>query len=316
MRGRRIVWSWWVWVLAAAAMANWRHWTAFVVLLAVAFIAFVFAPPEQPPTYGLDHEFTIASDDFLNTMAGATNTPFTVGNRIEILNNGDEFYPRMLADIANAKESITMEAYIYWAGDVGLRFATALAAKAREGVIVKLLLDAVGSSSISDEILETLTASGCKVAWFHPIHWYSIKRINNRTHRKSLIIDGRLGYTGGAGIADHWLGHAQDADHWRDVQVRIQGPAVTPLQSGFAQNWLETTSELVTGPEYYPTPDEAGTLPVQCDHELAGGRRVLRSDAVLPLDRLRPKVHPRREPVFHPGRRGDRRARRREEARR
>lgn len=262
-RARRLFWSWWIWFLAAAAAANWRHWVAFGILLFVAFVALVFAPPEQPPTYGLDHEFEVESEVFLDTIAGATNTQFSLGNRIDVLNNGDEFYPRMLEDIRGAKHSITMEAYIYWAGEIGRDFAGALADKAREGVTVKLLLDAVGSATISDEILETLTSGGCKIAWYHPVHWYTIKRVNNRTHRKSLIVDGHIGYTGGAGIADHWLGHAQDAEHWRDVQVRIEGPAVSSLQSGFAQNWLETTNELVTGPDYYPAPDEPGTLPVQ-----------------------------------------------------
>jgi cardiolipin synthase len=156
-----------------------------------------------------------------------------------------------------------MEANIYWPCDIGLRFTEALAFKAREGLSVKLLFDAVGSTTISDEILESLTSAGCQVAWYHPIHWYTLRRVNKRTHRKSLILDGRVGYTGGAGIADHWLGNAEGPDHWRDVQVRIEGPAVTTLQSGFAQNWLETTNELVTGYDFYPPPEEPGTLPVQ-----------------------------------------------------
>lgn len=250
-------------MLAAAAAANWRHWTAFVLLLVVALIALVFSPPEQAPTYGLDHEFAVDSEEFLGTIAGATDTPFLLGNRIEILNNGDEFYPRMLEDLQKAEHTITMEAYIYWAGEIGRKFAETLAAKAREGVTVKLLLDSVGSATISDEILDLLTKGGCQIAWYHPVFWYTINRINNRTHRKSVIIDGAVGYTGGAGIADHWLGNAEGPEHWRDVQIRIEGPAVMPLQSAFAQNWLETTNELVTGPDFYPAPDEAGTLPVQ-----------------------------------------------------
>jgi cardiolipin synthase len=262
-RMRRLVWSWWIWALAAAAAANVRHWAAFWTLIAVAFVALLFSPPEKPPTYGLDHEFAVESEEFLGTIAGVTDTPFTLGNRIEVLNNGDEFYPRMLEDIKRAERTITMEAYIYWAGEVGKLFADALAAKRREGVTVKLLFDSVGSSSISDDIIEELEAAGCEIAWYHPVFWYTINRINNRTHRKSIIIDGRVGYTGGAGIADHWLGNAEDPDHWRDVQIRIEGPAVVSLQTGFAQNWLETTNELVTGEDFYPSPEEVGTLPVQ-----------------------------------------------------
>ena len=225
---------------------------------AMAIFSYLIAPLESPPRYGLDHEFDVDSPEFLPTIAGATGVPFTVGNRIELLNNGDEFYPAMLRDIAGAQMSITIEAYIYWEGEIGRTFASALAERARAGVRVKILLDAVGSSSIGADILETLETGGCQVAWYNPIKWYSIGRFNNRTHRKSLIIDGRLGFTGGAGIADQWSGHAQDKEHWRDTQIRIQGPAVTPLQTGFAQNWLERTRELVSGPIYYPEIEPAG----------------------------------------------------------
>jgi cardiolipin synthase len=144
-----------------------------------------------------------------------------------------------------------------------MKFAEAIAAKARSGVTVKILLDAVGSSTIGDEILETLKASGCQTHWYHPVSWYSINRVNNRTHRKSMVIDGRVGFTGGAGIADQWLGHAQDPEHWRDIQIRIEGPAVTPLQTGFAQNWLETTGEMVSGDAYFPAPRPSGALDAQ-----------------------------------------------------
>jgi len=218
----------------------------------MAAISYLIAPVESAPRYGLDHEFPVDSPEFLTTLAGATGVPFTTGNRIDLLNNGDEFYPAMLEAIVSAQTSITIEAYIYWEGEVGRQFAQALADKARSGVSVKILLDAVGSASIGDEILKTLESGGCQVAWYNPIRWYTIGRFNHRTHRKSLIIDGRVGFTGGAGIADQWLGHAQDSDHWRDIQIRIEGPAVTPLQTGFAQNWLERTAELVSGPAYYP----------------------------------------------------------------
>jgi cardiolipin synthase len=180
-----------------------------------------------------------------------------------LLNNGDRFYPSMLDAISKAERSITIEAYIYWAGEIGLRFANELAAAAGRGVRVKILLDAVGSSSISAEILQILEKSGCHLAWYNPIRWNHLRRVNNRTHRKSLLIDGRIGFTGGAGIADHWTGDAQDDKHWRDLNIRIEGPAVRPLQTGFAQNWLEATGELVTGPYFYPTPTTAGNLQLQ-----------------------------------------------------
>lgn len=221
-------------------------------------------PTEVPPRIGLEHEFCVDDDEFLTTMSGTTGVPFFEGTRIDILNNGDEFYPAMLKAIAQAETSVTIEAYIYWAGEIGKRFAHALAAKAQAGVSVKILLDAVGSSTIGDEILEILERGKCQLAWYNPVRPYSIGRFNNRTHRKSLIIDGRIGFTGGAGIADHWAGRAQDADHWRDVQIRIEGSAVTPLQTGFAHNWQKATGELITGLEFYPAfESSAGVLPVQ-----------------------------------------------------
>ena len=127
---------------------------------------------------------------------------------------------------------------------------------------MKILLDAIGSSTIGDDIVRILEEAKCQIVWYNPIRWYTLGRINHRTHRKSLIIDGRVAFTGGAGIADEWLGHAQDKDHWRDIQIRLAGPAVTPLQTGFAQNWLECTSELISGPAYYPVHEPAGELSV------------------------------------------------------
>jgi cardiolipin synthase A/B len=258
-----VLWAWWPWAAGAvAALLLDRSYTA-LSLAVVAVVAYLFAPRESSPTYGLDHEFAIESGEFLNTIVGATGTPFMPGNDLEVYSNGDEFYPAMLAEVERARASITIEAYIYWEGDIGRRFARALAAKAAAGLPVKILLDAVGSSTIGRDILEILKKSGCQVEWYHPLNWYNLNRLNNRTHRKSLIIDGRVAFTGGAGIADHWMGCAADERHWRDTQVRLRGPAVVTLQTGFARNWLETTGELVSGPTYYPAPEAAGDLSIQ-----------------------------------------------------
>jgi cardiolipin synthase len=196
-------------------------------------------------------------------MAGMTGTPFLPGNRLAIFENGDEFYPAMLDAIDSAQQSVTMEQYIFWDGQVGQRFAEAFAEKAREGVPVKLLLDAIGSSNLGREIFRILAAGGCQLAWFRPIHWYTLTRADRRTHRKSLIIDGRVAFTGGAGIADHWLGHARNQKEWSDVQIRVEGPAARVQQSGFARNWLEATGEIVSGSRYFPSPQVAGSVEVQ-----------------------------------------------------
>jgi cardiolipin synthase A/B len=251
-RARRLLWSWWPWVIIFIWAMVQRKWGWAFGSGAMAVVSYLIRPMESPPHYGLDHEFEAESPEFLATMAGATGAPVTHGNTLTLLNNGDEFYPAMLEAIASAQVSITIEAYIYWEGDIGRRFAHALADRARANVKVRILLDAVGSSTIGDDILDILEGGGCKIAWYNPIQWYSIGRFNNRTHRKSLVIDGRIGFTGGAGIADPWQGDAQDENHWRDIQIQIEGPAVTGLQTGFSQNWLERTHELISGPEYYP----------------------------------------------------------------
>jgi cardiolipin synthase len=229
----------------------------------MAIVSYLIAPVAAPPRYGLDHEFAVDSPEFVGTIAGASGSPFLEGNTVELLNNGDAFYPSMLAAIEGAETSITIEAYIYWAGDIGRAFADALAAQARAGRQVKILLDAIGSASIGSEIVGVLEAGGCQVAWYNPIHWYTLGRFNNRTHRKSLIVDGRIAFTGGAGIADHWRGNARGPDEWRDMQIRLEGPGVVPLQTGFAHNWQKTTGELVTGEAYYPIIDASGSMAVQ-----------------------------------------------------
>ena len=229
----------------------------------MSLVIYLLAPAAAPPRFGLDHEFSIDSPEFVSTVAGASGSPFLEGNSLELLNNGDAFYPPMLAAIKGAEHSITIEAYIYWAGEIGAAFAEALAARARAGCPVKILLDAIGSSSIGSDILNLLEAGGCQVAWYNPIRWYTVGRFNNRTHRKSLIIDGDVAFTGGAGIADHWRGNARGPDEWRDMQIRLEGPAVVPLQTGFAHNWQQTTGELLSGDAYYPVIGNRGPLAVQ-----------------------------------------------------
>ncbi len=263
-RLRRLIWSWWPWAFISVWLVtdSPSGWLAVVFGL-VAILAYLASPAAEPPRYGLDHGIAVASPGFKRTMAGASGSMFVDGNALEILNNGDAFYPAMLEAVREATASITIEAYIYWAGEIGHAFAEALAAKARAGLPVKILLDAIGSAQIGRDILHILSDAGCQVAWYNPIRWYTLGRFNNRTHRKSLIVDGRIAFTGGAGIADHWRGDARNPGEWRDIQIRLEGPAVVPLQTGFAHNWQQTTGELVTGDAFYPVIAPAGRLAAQ-----------------------------------------------------
>jgi cardiolipin synthase len=262
-RMRHLFWSSWPWAIACLWNLVHDKWGWAIGMGSMAFACYLITPAEASPQYGLDHEFAVDDDEFLATIAGATGVPFLAGNTLAILNNGDAFYPAMLEAIAGAEVSITIEAYIYWAGDIGRQFAEALSAKARSGVRVKILLDAVGSSTIGEDVLRILEKGPCQLAWYNPLNWRRLRRYNHRTHRKSLIVDGRIAFTGGAGIADHWRGNARHPGEWRDVQIRVEGPAVTPLQTGFAQNWLQATGELISGPLFYPPCETAGPLALQ-----------------------------------------------------
>ena len=260
---RRVIRAWWSWLALAIVSEQTGHWPMAIVAGALAYVLYHTATDTHPAVYPLEPGFDTASPEFQSTMAGATGMPLIDGNRVEIFNNGDEFYPAMLEAVESARQSVTMEQYIFWDGQVGRRFAEAFAEKAREGVPVKLLVDAVGSSTLGDEILKILESGGCQLAWFRPVHWYTPNRANNRNHRKSLIVDGRVAFTGGAGLGDHWLGEASSPREWRDIQVRVEGPAVLSQQSGFAQNWLLATGEILGGSEFFPVSRQAGAIGVQ-----------------------------------------------------
>jgi cardiolipin synthase len=262
-RVRRLLWSWWPWAALCVYFINRSEWWWALGVGIWAAVCSISMPIEFPPQFGLDHDLEVGTPAFLDTMAGAAGVPFAGGNKLELLSNGIRFYPAMLQAIRQAERSVTIEAYIYWAGEIGREFAHALAERASHGVKVKIMLDAVGSSTVGKEILKILHDGGCHLAWYNPVRLSTLRRLNNRTHRKSLIVDGRVGFTGGAGIADHWTGDAHDEWHWRDVQVRMAGPAVRPLQTGFAQNWIECTSELLAGPDYYPPLQAAGDMSIQ-----------------------------------------------------
>lgn len=255
--------SWWLW----SSVAVWLYWleryAGALIAATVSYVVFHLSAKWHPAIYPLESIADIESVSFHATMAGVTGMPLIPGNRVAIYNNGDEFYPAMLEAIESATLSITMEQYIFWDGEVGRRFAEAFAQKARQGVSVKLLLDAVGSSTLGPEIFRILEAGGCQLAWFRPIHWYTLHPAHERNHRKSVIVDGRIAFTGGAGFGDQWLGSAGNPKEWRDIQIGIEGPAAVAQQTGFVQNWMASTGEIVAGPRYFPSTPDAGSVAVQ-----------------------------------------------------
>ena len=185
----------------------------------------------------------------MNVMLGPALVP---GNRTRALVNGDEIFRDMLEAIRGARKSITFEMYIYWKGAIGEQFTAALEERARSGVKVHVMIDALGSQKIEKTVLGRLRDAGARVELYNPVRWDTIARMNNRTHRKIMVIDGAVGFTGGAGIGDEWSGDAQDAEHWRDTHFRLEGPAVAQMQAAFMENWIEVTGEVLHGPEYFP----------------------------------------------------------------
>ena len=211
-----------------------------------------------PMRYHMRHQFGVRDLAFRQTMHALTGAPLTEGNQIEILKNGDQIFPSMLAAIRGAKKTINLEFYIYWDGQIGRTFAEALAERARAGVTVKVILDAVGSSAMSQSLIDFLARNGIDMEWYHPLRWYTISRFNHRTHRKLLIVDGMVGFSGGVGIADDWLGNADSKDHWRETVVRVEGPVVPQMQFAFIDNWVKSRGELLTGLDYFPAGEPKG----------------------------------------------------------
>jgi cardiolipin synthase len=261
-RLRTIVRAWQLWLGAGIVLLQLGWWPIALVVIAASFVLYHASTPRHPAAFPLDTALDVRSSAFRETIEGVTGMPFVPGNQVTVYNNADEFYPAMLTAIESAQASITMEQYIMRDDAVGRRFADAFAEKSRQGVQVKLLLDAIGSAGMGNEMFQTLESGGCQLAWFHPIHWYTLQRANQRDHRKSIVIDGRIAFSGGAGLADHWVGTSQ-LEAWRDIQVATVGPAAIAQQSGFAQNWLETTGEILSGPRFFPARLPAGSVDVQ-----------------------------------------------------
>jgi cardiolipin synthase len=195
----------------------------------------------------------------LPSIIGLTQSSLDPGNKIQLLENGDQFFPLLLRDIAAAKESVHVESYIWWKGEICNQLAHALAAKAKEGVEVRLLVDASGGHKMDKELRKLMVDSGVKLIRFHRISLANLGRLNNRDHRKETIIDGRIGYIGGFGLAEEWTGHGQDKDHWRDAGLRVEGPIVNRLQGAFSENWIEETGEIMAGEKYFPHLPAAGS---------------------------------------------------------
>ena len=199
------------------------------------------------------------------TVEGIIGVPATEGNQIDVLRNGDEIFPAMLDAVASARRTIDLLTFVYWGGRIGREFAQALAARAKDGVRVRVLLDAWGARPIEKSSVETMDDAGVTIRWFRPLHRFRLGQVNHRTHRKVMIVDEAVGFTGGVGIADVWLGDARNEQEWRDTHFRLEGPAVDGLRAAFLDNWSETGPELFDERfDRFPDQPKPGSTVVQC----------------------------------------------------
>jgi cardiolipin synthase len=236
--------------------------TAAATVFAVA-LAMNFATPEKKLERKIEHRYAIAAPQFRREMSVLLGPSIVAGNRVVALQNGDEIFPAMLAAIRSARRTINFETYIYWSGDIGREFADALSERARAGVKVNVVIDWAGSIKMDDALLDRLRSAGVHVEMYRPLKWYNLGRLNNRTHRKLLVVDGAVGFTGGVGIADQWDGHAQNPEHWRDVHFQVEGPVVAQMQAAFNDNWIKMTGEVLNGGDYFPALTASGDTDAQ-----------------------------------------------------
>ena len=236
---------------------------AAIILTVLATLLVLNLRSEKKIEVRPTHLYPVSDQQFLRSMSVLLGPPLRDGNRVETLLNGDGIFPSMLEAISNAKQTINFETYIYWSGEIGKRFSAALAERARAGVKVNVLVDWVGSQKMDNDSIETMTQAGVDFRKYRPLRWYNLGRINNRTHRKLLVVDGRIGFTGGVGIADNWTGNAQDPEHWRDNHYRLEGPAVAQMQAAFMDNWTQVSGSVLHGDMYFPAQKPSGPMYAQ-----------------------------------------------------
>lgn len=235
----------------------------FVITLICVFFVINLSFGDKPIDARVETLYTVADPQFLRSMGNLLGPPVIEGNRVQTLLNGDEIFPSMLEAIRGAQKTVTFETFIYWSGAIGQAFAEALSERARAGVRVHVMLDWFGCSDIDEAYVNQMKHAGVDVYRYNPLRWYTLGRMNNRTHRKLLVIDGKVGFTGGVGIATQWTGHAQDKAHWRDTHFRIEGPAVAQLQSAFIDNWVQVCGRVLHSAAYFPPLEPAGEYTAQ-----------------------------------------------------
>lgn len=240
-----------------------KVWTIMItvlVMIVLAFVATNFARPEKSLERTIAHRYTIDHPQFRREMSVMMGPTVLSGNHVTAYQNGDAIFPAMLAAIRAAQSSITFETFIYWSGRIGREFGDALSERARAGVQVNVMIDWVGSDKMDAALIAGMEDAGVQVHRYRPLRWYNLLRMNHRTHRKLLVVDGTVGFTGGVGVADLWQGNATSPEHWRDTHYRADGPVVAQMQAAFNDNWIKTTGQVLNGPKYFGPLDSLGAM--------------------------------------------------------
>lgn len=251
-------------------------WTVTLSVVVTLLIVNLWGP-DKKIWHQVEVPHGVGSPQFLRDVSGLVGSHLVAGNRIVELLNGEEIFPAMLEAVREAKRSIAFETYIFWGGQLAQELTDAFCERARAGVAVHVLLDWVGSAKMHPDMIRQMEEAGIELLRFRPPTWYRLDKFNHRDHRKLMVVDGKVGFTGGAGIADHWLGDADSPEEWRDTHFRVEGPAVAQMQTAFLDNWLEASSNVLQGDAYFPELGAAGSSLVQ----------VLRSS----VDESSPSIH-------------------------
>ncbi len=265
--------------IAAIALA------ALVVVVLVSSFAQVNTAVEKLPDVELGEAV------FSPTIEAYAGAPIVIGNDVRLLFNGDQIFPALVSAIREASTSVSYAQYYVDEGPVTDEVTGALAARCRAGIPVHVLLDGVGTTNMPRRYVQRLRDAQCDVRTFRPVRPWALRRANNRNHRRILVVDGRVGFTGGSGLSEKWMGDGRTADHWRDTDVRLEGPAVQWLQAAFVENWLEAAGEALGGERYFPARQERGTVPVQVVRSSPeGGSSAMYSTLLIALNAARRSI--------------------------
>lgn len=270
-------------------------WTGLIssgVTLGVTLLVMNLTIGEERIERQLERHYATGDPQFARTLSVLLGPPVLDGNSVQVLVNGDRIFAAMLDAIRQAEQTITFETYIYWSQTIGQEFARALSERAQAGVRVHVLLDWAGSAKMERRYLDEMKRAGVEIVRYHKPHWSHLPSLNNRTHRKVLVVDGRIGFTGGVGIADQWRGDARDPSQWRDTHFKVEGPVVAQMQSVFMDNWIKARGKVLHDSHYFPPLTPRGSMPAQMfGSSPSGGSENMQLMYLLAITSARDTLH-------------------------